>query len=82
MVWLDSLKMDVRPLSRSNMRDPQRIEPTLKLLEELWKKYPDMRLGQLIENLASDANLDAWTIEDSELQQTLNKWLKELRENE
>ena len=64
------------------MRDPQRIEPTLKLLEELWKKYPDMRLGQLIENLASDANLDAWTIEDSELQQTLNKWLKELRENE
>ena len=30
------------------MRNPDRIEPTIKRLETLWKKYPDLRLGQLI----------------------------------
>jgi len=32
------------------MRDKKRIKRILKLLEELWKKYPDQRLGQLLEN--------------------------------
>ena len=64
------------------MRNPNRIKPTLDLIEEIWQKYPDMRLGQLIENMATKAGGDVWTMEDTELQQTLSKWLKELRENE
>lgn len=32
------------------MRDPKRIDRILVLLSKLWKKYPDQRLGQLLEN--------------------------------
>jgi hypothetical protein len=30
------------------MRNPDRIDPFLNQLGELWKKYPDLRFGQLI----------------------------------
>lgn len=30
------------------MRDPNRIDGVLALLAVEWKKYPDMRLGQLL----------------------------------
>jgi uncharacterized protein YihD (DUF1040 family) len=30
------------------MRDPERIPKTLKALEEIWKRHPDLRLGQLL----------------------------------
>ena len=33
------------------MRDPKRIPKILKRIERLWKKYPDLRLGQLIVNV-------------------------------
>lgn len=32
-------------------RDPRRIDILLDALGELWKKNPDLRLGQLIENI-------------------------------
>jgi len=32
------------------MRDKKRIKIILKKLEKLWLQYPDMRLGQLLEN--------------------------------
>ena len=32
------------------MRDPDRIDPIVDKLRELWKKHPDQRLGQLVEN--------------------------------
>lgn len=32
------------------MRDPERIDKIIGLLRILWKRYPDMRLGQLLEN--------------------------------
>lgn len=51
-------------------RDPARIEPTLKLIEILWKRYPDMRLGQLLINVAGNpSNFDRlWNMEESEWQ--------------
>jgi hypothetical protein len=33
------------------MRDPNRIDPFLKKLGELWKLYPDFRFFQLIANI-------------------------------
>ena len=33
------------------MRDPSRIDKTLDRLGRLWKRYPDMRLSQLIGNV-------------------------------
>jgi hypothetical protein len=32
------------------MRDPKRIDKVLAALGKLWKKHPDQRLGQLLEN--------------------------------
>jgi hypothetical protein len=47
------------------MRSPARIEPTLKLIEMLWRRYPDQRLGQLLYNLTRH---EQYYVEDEELQ--------------
>lgn len=47
------------------MRDASRIPEILKRLEELWKKYPDLRLGQLISNVIQDPAL--YYVEDEQL---------------
>lgn len=49
------------------MRDPGRIDHTLKLVEILWKRYPDMRLGQLIAALTR-GRADQFLMEDDVLQ--------------
>lgn len=36
------------------MRDPNRIIPILEKLKEYWLKYPDLRLCQIIVNIAGD----------------------------
>ena len=33
------------------MRDPNRIDKALLHINRIWKRYPDMRFGQLVENL-------------------------------
>lgn len=35
------------------MRDLKRIKQIVKLLEKVWKKFPEFRLGQLLENVAT-----------------------------
>ena len=42
------------------MRDPNRIDE----VRRMWKMYPEMRLGQLICNLADWAGHHVWDIED------------------
>lgn len=37
------------------MRDPKRIDMILKELEFYWKKNPDLRLGQIVANMAATA---------------------------
>jgi len=55
------------------MRDPKRIPRLLKKVEKFWKKYPDLRLGQLIINFAYDT--DGYFIEDDKLEKRLDKEL-------
>lgn len=38
------------------MRDIKRIPIILAAIQELWEYFPDMRLGQLLENFAFDSN--------------------------
>ena len=33
------------------MRDPERIPHILQRLEAVWQRHPDLRLGQIIENV-------------------------------
>ncbi len=46
------------------MRDPKRIKRILKLIEKIWTKYPDLRLGQLLQNFAGFTRKDNWNVED------------------
>ncbi len=36
------------PLRGLKMRNPKRIKRILKLIEKIWKKNPDLRLGQFV----------------------------------
>lgn len=59
------------------MRDPNRIKPILKKLEDYWTKNPDLRLGQIIANCvrAHDdrLNCDPFYFEDEDLVNGLEK---------
>ena len=50
-------------------RDPVRISKVLIKIQEIWKKNPDLRLGQLITIVAKmkKPRLDIFNIEDDEL---------------
>lgn len=47
------------------MRDPKRIWPLCSALYALWMRFPDWRLGQLIENLTGCS--DNFYVEDDDL---------------
>jgi uncharacterized protein YihD (DUF1040 family) len=49
------------------MRDPNRIGDVLQAVEKIWRRYPDMRLGQLISNLADWSEQSVWDIEEDDL---------------
>lgn len=57
------------------MRDANRIDVILNEIKDIWKKYPDLRLGQLICNVVCDPPL--YYMEDEKLV----KELKEYYEN-
>lgn len=62
------------------MRDPNRIPKVLKTLERIWKQYPDLRLGQLLENSTIQAGKSdhcLFYIEDEELVSVLSKFVIE-----
>lgn len=48
------------------MRNINRIVPLLKLIEDIWKKNPDLRLTQLIGNCYSLDDL--YYVEDNDLE--------------
>ena len=60
------------------MRDPSRIEEILVLLKKYWEANPDLRLGQILENVASILNQRAFYMEDN----LVIKFLKERTEKE
>lgn len=58
-----------------NMRDVLRIGRILEDLEEAWRMNPDLRLGQLLHNLAMP-NSDLYNIEDTEWAQLIRNYIK------
>ena len=65
------------------MRDPKRIQIILKKLEKIWEKYPDMRLGQLLENYVffggqrgDKTSVALFYQEDSLTEELLDKFLE------
>jgi uncharacterized protein YihD (DUF1040 family) len=50
------------------MRDPARIDRIIEQLRSLWKEYPDLRLGQLLETVKSlnEGPVESFYVEDHE----------------
>ncbi len=47
------------------MREPARIARMLSALEHYWRRYPDLRLGQIVGNFSTGT--DPYYIEDDDL---------------
>ena len=62
------------------MRDPNRIDVICDLLRDVWKQYPDWRLGQLIFNLTG--KYDCFYVEDDTLEEALKMNLQKEKEKE
>lgn len=57
------------------MRDEDRIPKIMAFLEEGWKKVPDWRFGQLIENLKRYIGVqDLFYIEDDKLEEYIKNY--------
>lgn len=52
------------------MRDPKRIDQIVEQIRVLWKRHPDMRLGQILDYIKSfnQGPVDAYYVEDHEWQ--------------
>lgn len=64
-------------LMSKRSRDQKRIEPMLKKLEEAWKLYPDMRLGQLIAVCAGTDNI--FGIEDEVMLERIQAYINNMK---
>jgi len=53
------------------MRDPSRIDKVLAAVGDVWKQYPDLRLGQLLLNVYRDPAL--YYVEDYQLVNSLKQ---------
>lgn len=54
------------------MRDPKRIDKVLDVVKQAWAKNPDLRFGQLILNLTTNANA-LYYVEDDTMIEALEK---------
>jgi len=56
------------------MRDEKRIKKILGILEEIWARNPDQRLGQLLINLGiAKDEIHTWLVEDDLMEKHLFK---------
>lgn len=60
------------------MRDPERIDEILELLEMYWKKNPDLRLGQIVVNISQSEGYgsEPYYLEDKTISKGLSERLK------
>ena len=57
------------------MRDPNRISEILNLLEAGWSKIPDLRLGQIFENIKRYSEKeDLFYTEDEDFEQLIKSY--------
>ncbi len=66
------------------MRDPERIERILAILRVYWLQYPDMRLGQIVENARrlSDVNdlYHTFSVSDDDMEMGLRAMARQANE--
>lgn len=62
------------------MRDKERIIRIIALLQKVWERYPDLRLGQLMDNFVWKGE-DFFYLEDDKLEERIKMWLWEPHQN-
>ena len=60
------------------MRDPARIYPFLAKFAELWLTQPDLRFGQIVNNLQCETGNDLFYIEDDRYLEELEGMFKRI----
>lgn len=63
------------------MRDVNRIDEMLTNLRTLWMNYPDMRLGQLLENFVFSTNTMFYQEDDVTNEKLKEAWNALLKDN-
>lgn len=66
------------------MRDPSRIYPLLYKIGDTWIKYPDLRFGQLIDNIMYSVGRDTsslFYIEDKEFEEKIEEFNNKIKKN-
>lgn len=58
------------------MRDPERIDEVLTKIRLIWKRFPDLRLMQLLLNVIPNSSI-AYFVEDEDLTKALLKFYLE-----
>lgn len=58
------------------MRDSKRIKRITNLLNTIWRKSPDLRLGQLLVILSRKIETNLFNYEDSLLEEDINRYIK------
>jgi uncharacterized protein YihD (DUF1040 family) len=56
------------------MRDPKRIPEVLDEIKKTWARFPDLRLGQLIENVVGRSPHPLFYIEDEDLVERIKRF--------
>jgi uncharacterized protein YihD (DUF1040 family) len=61
------------------MREPKRIPRIINKLEKIWETMPDLRLGQIMYILHTNAKTgaDLFCVEDCFLEAEIDKWSNE-----
>ena len=63
------------------MRDVSRIPRIISVLEDIWRRAPQWRLGQLIENIkAFSGKDDLFYVEDDEMENILKEIFGKIEE--
>lgn len=63
------------------MRDVSRIPRIISVLEDIWRRVPQWRLGQLIENIkAFSGKDDLFYVEDDEMENILKEIFGKIEE--
>lgn len=58
------------------MRSPSRIKIFCERLTAVWQRFPDWRFGQLVENVFQDLQQDPFFIEDKEMIEFFEMYVK------
>lgn len=62
------------------MRNPSRIYPLLNKIGDIWIKHPELRFGQIIENIKRVNKIDdLFYIEDNKFEKLIDKFNKKIK---